>query len=78
MENAHYENTVAIDSIKNDMLLILESAVFLPSTVIATAYSRRCGKQIETIFKPAVIATGLFFSPCIYGVVNNLCPITPG
>ena len=75
MENAPYENAFIIDSIENDMFLMLESAVSLPDVVAGATNSRRCGKQIKTIFKPAVIATSLIFSPCIDGVIDNLCPV---
>jgi hypothetical protein len=78
VKSTHYENALVFDSIENDMPFILESAVFLLIAIIGMADSRRCNKPIEAIFEPAVIAASLIFSPSIDGIVNDLCPITPG
>ena len=77
MQDPADEDAIVVRSIKDDVLLVLDTAASWPNSIAGAADFRSFDKPIEASFQAVEIALGLLRSPSVHGVIGNIHQIKP-
>src|SRR5258708_23341721 len=71
MQDARNENASRLFPVKHDVLVMLHAPEAVTDIVTASAYPWIFRKHLATSFKLVHVTSGLYFAPCVQGVIAN-------
>ncbi len=78
MQNTDHKYAFIVDTIEDDVFLMLESPISQMDRVASASYPWSHGKPIEAFRKPAVVAPSLLLAPGIHRVIDDFGPVISG
>jgi len=66
------EDAVVVGPVKDDVLLVLDTAVSRPDSIAGSADSRRFGEPIKAGFQAVEIPLGLLRPPSVHRVIGDV------